>query len=422
MDYLRQVFHIIFAISVQYILLDCEIKCIRKRYLLGLYAAFVILCDGFVLFQFGYIYFMKLYPLLVNLPILLAFVYLSKFVPIKVFFIILTVIAICTSMTATGIIVSYFFDSSMFVVNLVCYLLYIPIWLVIYKYIRPTFLYMLRNTDTKGWVGFCVVPLSYCVLLYSHGNYNLASVDIGQIIKYLVLYFILAFSAYYMIFRFFRQTREQLTLQSEQNLLINQVAAAQLHFEALEESQEKIILYRHDMRHHLALINSYLADNNKESAQKYIREVEKTIDHAAVEKYCSNYTVNLILSSHIMHARKEEIEVETHIDLPEENAVSDMDLCVIFGNVIENAINACKRIANSGDRFIKIVCKNKQNKLFIQIMNSYEGVLEFDGDMPLSHEENHGLGTKSVAAIAQKYGAVYSFSAEEGVFTTRIIL
>lgn len=421
LDHIRSLFSLIFAISVMYLLLDCELKYKKDRYLLALYSAVVIGVDGFVLFNYGYIFFMKLYPLLVHLPVFLAFAYLSKFKLIKVFFVHWTLVAISTSFSLVGLIVSYFFDSSRVVVNVVSYILYLPTWLIIYKHIRPTFLYMLRNTS-KGWFAFSLIPLSYCVILYSFGRYNLDEVDIQRSVISAVLLFILAFSSYYMIFRFFRQTREQLILQDEQNVLITQVTAAQLHFEALEESQEKTMIYRHDMRHHLNLINSYLADNNRDAAQKYITEVERTIDDAVVEKYCSNYTVNLILYSYLTHAKKEDIEVKTQIDLPEQNTVSDMDLCVIFGNVIENAINACKDILTIEYRFIKIVCKNKNNKLFIQISNSYEGIMQFADGMPISTKENHGLGTKSIAAIAQKYGGVYSFTAVDGIFTTSIIL
>ena len=421
MDYIRSALSLIFAISVMYVLLDCEIKYKKDRYLLGLYAAVVISIDGFVLINNGYIFFMRLYPLLVHLPVFLAFVFLSTFKPIKVFFVHWTLVAISTSFSMIGLIISYFFDSSRMVVNLVSYILYLPTWLIIYKHIRPTFLYMMRNTS-KGWVAFSMIPLSYCVILYSYGRYNLDEVDIQRSIISATLLFCLAFSAYYMIFRFFKQTREQLILLDKQNALISQVTAAQLHFEALEESQQKTVLYRHDMRHHLNLINSFLADNNKKAAQNYITEVERTIDDAVVKKYCSNYTVNLILYSYITHAEKEEIEVETQIDLPEENIISDMDLCVIFGNVIENAIHACRHILDVKNRYIKIVCKSKNDKLFIQITNRFEGEVEFVGDMPVSHRENHGLGTKSIAAIAQKYGGLYSFTAEDGVFTTSIIL
>ncbi len=421
MDYIRSLLSLIFAISVMYMLLDCEIKHKKNRYLLGLYATVVLICDGFVLLNFGYTTFMKLYPLLVHLPVFLGFVFISKFKPIKVFFVHWTLVAITTSFSLVGLIISYFLGSGREIVIIVCYILYLPAWFLIFKYIRPPFLYMMRNSD-KGWLEFCMIPISYSVLLYSASMYNLDNVIIGNILRNTVLIFILTLSAYILILRFFKQTREQLTLQNEQNLLMTQVAAAQIHFEALEESQEKTMLHRHDMRHHLNLINSYLLDNNQEAAQKYITEVEKTIEGAAVEKYCSNYTVNLVLSSYIAKAKNEQITVETEINLPENNAVSDMDLCVIFSNAIENAINACIVINSANDRTLKIVSNIKNNKLYIQITNSFDGSIIFVDDMPVSTDKNHGLGTKSIAAVVQKYAGVYTFSAEDRVFQASIIL
>jgi sensor histidine kinase regulating citrate/malate metabolism len=232
----------------------------------------------------------------------------------------------------------------------------------------------------------------------------------------------MAFSAYFMIFRFFVQTQEQLNLQNEQNLLKKQVTASQVHLETLQESQEKTIMYRHDMRHHLNLIDTFLEDDNKTAARKYIAEVEKTIQGAVVEKYCSNYTVNLLLSFYLAKAKNDQIKVQTQIVLPEETTVSDMDLCVIFSNAIENALNACLQIPDISDRAIQIVCYVKNNKLFIQITNSCQGAVLFDNGLPLSTEENHGLGTKSIAAVAQKYGGVYSFQAEDGFFKSSVIL
>ena len=421
MDLIRSLLTLIFAISVMYMLLDCEIKHNKNRYLLGLYATVILICDGFVLFNLGYTHFMKLYPLLVHLPVFLAFVFVSKFKAIKVFFVHWTLVAISTSFSVVGLIISYFFGYSREIILIVCYILYLPTGFIIYKYIRPTFLYMLRNTD-KGWLGFCIIPLSYSVLTYSTGMYNLDKVIVGTNIKNAVLFFTLAFSAYFLIFRFFVQTREQLILQNEQNLLQMQVVAAQVHLEKLKESQEKTMIYRHDMRHHLNLINSYLLDNNKVAAQKYITEVEKGIHSVVVEKYCNNYTVNLILYSYITKAKNEQITVKTQIHLPEKNTISDMDLCVIFANAIENAINASKFIQNVNHRTLQILCNTTSDKLLIQITNSYEGEVIFANDMPVSSKENHGLGTKSIVAVVQKYNGLYSFTTEDGVFKTRIIL
>jgi len=402
-------------------LLDCEIKHKRSRYFFWLYVTVMVICDGFVLHHFGYIAFMKLYPLTVHIPVFLAFMFISKFKPIKVFFILWTLIVISTSFSLIGLVVSYTFSSSKETADIICYILYLPTYFLIYKHIREPFLYMLRNTD-KGWLGFSIIPISYSVLIYSIGMYNIDAVIDRLVVNYGVLLLILVFSAYFLILRYFKQTREQLTLQSEQNLLITQVAAAQIHFEALEESHKNTLLYRHDMRHHLNLINSYFMDNNKEAAQKYITEVEKVIENVDVEKYCNNYTVNLILSSYIKKAKNEQITVETHIDLPENNMVSDMDLCVIFSNAIENAINACKAINNVNKRTLKIISRINNNKLFIQISNSYNSTILFVGDLPVRSGENHGLGTKSIAAVAQKYNGLYSFTAVDGVFKANIIL
>jgi hypothetical protein len=288
---------------------------------------------------------------------------------------------------------------------------------------------MLRNTD-KGWFGFCTIPLSYYALIYFIGMRNVSNVPIKSTVVIMVLALTLTLSAYVMILKFFKQTREQLTMQNEQNLLHMQVATAKMHLEELKESQEKTLIYRHDIRHHLNLIGAYLLDDNKAAALKYITEIEKTMEGCVVEKYCINYTCNLILCSYILKAKKEQIIVETKIDLHEKNTVSDMDLCVIFSNAIENAVNACKHIPSVNDRTLKIVCKSQNGKLFIQITNGYEGTVMFANGMPVrmavnmttGTEENYGLGTKSIAAVTEKYGGVYSFTAKDGVFKTSIIL
>jgi two-component system sensor histidine kinase AgrC len=422
LDYIRILLNTILAISLMYMLLDCNFKNKKNLYLLVLFEVVVLICDILILQNFGFTYFMKLFSLFVHFPVFLAFLYISEFKLIKVFFVNLTVIAIISSCSLVGFIFSYLLGYNRIFVNVVCYILYPTIWFVIYKYLLHSFLYMLRNED-KGWFGFCFIPLSYTALIYLISKYNLNTVKFEtKSFVSAILLFVLFISAYFQIFRSFKQTREQLIMQNEHNLLRTQVAAAQMHLEALKESQEKTIIYRHDMRHHLALIGAKLADNNRESAQKYISDMEENIEDATVEKYCSNYTVNLIIYYYIMMAKNEEITVETQINLPNKNAVSDMDFCIIFANAIENATNACKCIPSTKDRILKIVCKPKNDQIFIQITNSNADAVMFAGDMPISTKENHGLGTKSIAAVVKKYGGVCSFTSEDGVFKTSIIL
>lgn len=421
LDHIRSFLSLIFAITTMYTLLDCSVKIKKNLIKVLLFFAILLTVDGVFIFYLGYNRFMNFYPLLIQLPVMVGFMFVSNFKPIKVFFIHWTMVAITTSFSLVGLIVSYFFESNHDIVNIVCFIFYFPTWLVIYKYMRPSFLYMMRHTN-KGWLGFCIIPICYSILLYSAGNYNFDKPVTVSAIRSLTLLFIITLSAYYLIIQYFKRTIEQLTLENEQDLLRTQVTAAKHHLEALAESQEKTIYYRHDMHHHLNLINSYLTDNNLAAAQKYIASVENSIENTVVKKYCNNYTVNLILSSYIAKAQTENITIETRIDLPENNFVSDMDLCVIFSNALENAIIACCSIEVEKDRIIKIVTIIKNDKLFIQITNSFYHQIVFVDDMPVSNRENHGTGTKSIAAIAQKYGGIYSFSANEKIFEASIIL
>jgi hypothetical protein len=422
LDQIKSLFTLIFAISFLYLLLDCDFKNNKKLRFIIPFVAITIIFDTFVLFNYGYTQFMNLYPLIVHIPSIIVFTYVSKFKFSKVLFVQLTIIALVNSVALVAIIISGFLDSNKDMVNVLSCILYPILAFVVYRYLRPTFLYMLRNAE-KGWFNFCMIPVTYTILLYTASRYNLNSIALApKTVLFALLILSLTLSAYRLILSNFKQTREQLTLQNEQDLLKTQISAAQVHLKSLKESQEQTIIYRHDMRHHLNLISAFLADNNISATQKYIAEVQTTIGGTVVDEYCNNYAVNLILHSYLTKAKNNQITVGTQINLPENNTISDMDLCVIFSNAIENAINACLYITDTKERILNIICMNKNDKLFIQITNSYEGTLEFINDMPITTEENHGLGTKSIAAVVQKYNGLCSFSADDRMFQSVVIL
>jgi len=280
---------------------------------------------------------------------------------------------------------------------------------------------MLRNSK-NGWVTFCLIPFSYNAFTTLLGRYDVEMVREEPILWLDTTVAILIIAAYVLILRFFKQTREQLILQNEQNILAMQVSSLQARYETIKEAEEKMFICRHDLRHHLNLINAYLADNNLAGVRKYIIEIENNIDETKIKKHCDNDTVNLIMASYINMAKNENILVESQVYIPQDCAVSDMDLCIILANAIENAIYACMNIEDINARKINISCKSKNDKLFIQVTNNFSGEVIFAEDMPISAQENHGFGTKSIAATVQKYSGLYSFTADNGVFRARIIL
>lgn len=422
LDQIKSLFTFIFATSFMYLLLDCDFKVKKKLYLLIPFLSVLTIVDTFIFIHHGYFYFMKLYPVLVNIPMVIIFAYFSSFKLSKVIFVQVTIVALVLSVSLIALILAGLTGADKDMVNILSCIIYLPYTLIVYKFLRPSIHYMLRNSE-KGWLSFCIIPISYIILLYTASRYNLNSIEISPktvIISLLIL--ILAATAYYQILRNFHQTREQINLQNEQNLLKAQIEASHARLESMMESQEKTIIYRHDMRHHFNLISAFLADSNINATQKYIEEVQSTIAGTVVDEYCSNYAVNLILCSYISKAKSDMISVKTQINIPEGNRISDMDLCVIFSNAIENAIHACLKLKDTKDRRLQIVCKNKSEKLFIKITNSYSGVINFIDKIPVTQEENHGIGTKSIVTVVKKYQGIYSFTTDNNLFELTVII
>lgn len=176
------------------------------------------------------------------------------------------------------------------------------------------------------------------------------------------------------------------------------------------------------MRHHINAINLFLNDNNISEAQNYLNKLDENLNKTIIEKYCDNYIINVILSSYIKRAKNENINVTFQVDISENIEIDNIELGLIFANAIENATIACKKIENYADRKIDITCKTHYNQLYIQICNSYIGEILFEGEQPISKDINHGYGTRSIVAIADAFNGIYSFSAENGVFKTTVIL
>ena len=410
-----------YSIILMCLLIDIEIKPLKGFYPSSLLMLILLVCGAFMWSSFGYRSFMLFYPIFVQLPLFIFFRWIAKEKGIKLFFVLLTVIVLASPPRLLGQILSAAFGYNELVLNVVSIVLYLPLIFLVYKYFRPLFLYMLRNSE-KGWTIFCLIPLSYNTFTVIMGRYDFDIIRDKTILWIDALVAVLVIAAYVLILRFFKQTREQLVLQNEQSILAMQISALEARYEAIKETEEKMLICRHDLRHHLHLINAYLGENNLAGMRKYISEIETSITETKLKKYCENEAVNLIMNSYLNIAEKEGIQVDSEVYIPANCSISDMDICVVLANALENAIQACREIEDLSERRIAISCKAKKDKLFIEITNSFSGEVVFVEDLPLSTKENHGFGTKSIAVIVEKYRGLYSFTAEDGLFRARIIM
>lgn len=188
----------------------------------------------------------------------------------------------------------------------------------------------------------------------------------------------------------------------------------------IEESKKTF----HDFRHNLLLIRSYAEAGRNEKIIEFVDLYIESGRGMSDIMVCRNDTVNAILSYYIKIAGREGIKIDVRVNLPEKLPFSDPDLCVIFGNLMENAVEACRR--SGPGSYISVRAKNINNSTVITVDNSFDGNTSLRGSTFLSSKRNGqaGIGIPSVRAVADKYGgsAVFETDGGNGIFKSSVIL
>lgn len=365
-------------------------------------------------FAFGEDFLFKSYPFFTHIPLLLLIRFLYKksiyIAGISVF----SAYLFCTPRKWIGTAVSYFWNYDAGVSYLVQILVTIPLLVIIIRYVSP-YVVRLRFESSKILKLFISVPLVYYVLSYILTVYTDLLYHGGAIIVELmdasvvIVYFI--FSIIYL-----KTLYEKKEVEIRQALLSVLADQSKEEIETLRRSQEQTIIYRHDLRHHMNYLNACISGNNLEEALTYISEISNGLDNAQVKRYSENESINLILSSYATKAAEKNIYCEIAISTVDFGKFSVPDLCSLLSNALENAINACKSIPESNERWIKLRIYSKNNKLCIDIRNNYNTEPVFQQGFPISKEQGHGFGTRSMAHVVEKYNGIYQFSVKDDVF------
>lgn len=227
-----------------------------------------------------------------------------------------------------------------------------------------------------------------------------------------------ATSTFYLVFvlLYYSETQKHASIQRERDMMETQFRQAQTEFASLWQMQQNAAAYRHDMRHHFAHLQSLAAKEQLQEIQEYLRTAQSDMDAITPIRFCENETINLILSAFAAKAKQAGILLTVDTKLPDSLPFSDTELCSLLSNALENAIQASKHIPDSNKRIIRLRAYSKNSKLCIDIRNRYQIEPNFHQGLPISDEQGHGFGTKSMVNIIEKHGGVFQFLVREGWF------
>jgi sensor histidine kinase regulating citrate/malate metabolism len=191
----------------------------------------------------------------------------------------------------------------------------------------------------------------------------------------------------------------------------------------MKSSLESVRSFRHDMRNHLILLNSLVEENEYDEASKVISQITGAIDVKNEYAQSGNITVDSILNFNLQEAINKGISVSLELNIPERLNITPFDMSVILGNLLDNAINASSRLEK--DKRLDLKIDYKRGRLFINLSNTYNGILNYKGDKLITSnkdKEAHGIGMKNINAVLDKYDGVMEIDHTENIFTTIILL
>ncbi len=230
-----------------------------------------------------------------------------------------------------------------------------------------------------------------------------------------------------IIYRIIIQTAE-LYKRNTALLTENHVLSIQrLQYDSLNERLENMRRTRHDLRHHTALLRQIRQSGDISALDELIDTYteENCLDQPLV--FCENETVNIVLAFYSERAYKNNIAFSVKADIPEDIFADRKDLAVLFGNLLENAADACTEVEDG--RFIDLTSTYKttsqgKHSLSVIIKNSFvtAPTRTENGLFKSTKHVGEGIGTGSVEIISKKYDGTCSFRPDGSVFTVSVIL
>ena len=238
--------------------------------------------------------------------------------------------------------------------------------------------------------------------------------------------YLVFFSVYWLIFRSINAIVEKYEVQERESILAQQ---NKMWEEQLEEQKHAVNAARrdrHDLRHHYDTLLAMLGNGKTQEAVSYLNTQTQRTESAVLVSVCQHLAANAILSRWVARAKENGIETEIDARIPTNLPMDDVALIGILANSFENAVEGSLRCLEGTERFIAVKIAysvyNGAGKLHIVFENSCSDNIVFESGFPKSQKPGGGTGTKSISYTAEKYNGMVEFSAENGVFRTRVLL
>ena len=309
----------------------------------------------------------------------------------------------------------------------------------IIKNIQITFMHVILSIMILALTGYSVYLSPYMIVvwillcfIWNHYHF-LKEERIFSAIVILLYLGILFLGIYYdgfiaggiaaLIFVLLEYLLQRIMKREEDKTIIYQNKLMKQQMDEIENIYMTMRGWRHDYHNHLQSLKGYLSLNKVEQMKNYLNELETDLDSIDTLYHSGNLQLDSILNAKLAIAEKGQIRIHCDASIPPQLHVSDLDLCVILGNLLDNAIESCRKIKDPDERFIRVYIGILKKQLYISITNATSETVKQRTDHYFTTKRgDHGHGLKRVDQVVKKYDGYLNRQNEPGVFATEIVL
>lgn len=208
--------------------------------------------------------------------------------------------------------------------------------------------------------------------------------------------------------------------KKERDALQNVLQAQYAQYRSAQDSIDLINKKYHDLKHQIAVLRS---ETSEEKAH-YLDAMEQEIRSYEAQNKTGNEVLDTILTSKSLYCQQHGITLTCVADGAALDFMDTMDLCSLFGNALDNAIESVEKLPDSEQRLIHLVVARQKSFLWIRVENTYDGAFRADGTLPKTTKTDaryHGYGLKSIYDTAEKYGGTAEITTQENQFTLKVL-
>lgn len=193
----------------------------------------------------------------------------------------------------------------------------------------------------------------------------------------------------------------------------------QKYYVEVENMYTKMRGWRHDYRHHIQAMKVHAVKGEYPELTAYLDMLDEDLTNVETVIKTGNRMADAILNSKLSLAAEKKITVKADARIPVALTVSELDLCIILGNLLDNAMEACMELPES-QRLIRLYMEIKGNYLYISLINTAAGKKK--RDFHTTKGTGHGLGLMRIDEIIKKYDGHLTRASEDEAFSTEILL